>query len=464
MEPRKLAENRLRRVSLASPAVAKALTERQFPSPTGVRLGVFLSAAPLQENKHSQHALSHGECLRFPTRPSSLRVRVIINSLDFIRQWRDICQEESCLPCSKQNQANSSLSSLVLTSLPASLNEWRKMTTNPPQDPTLIFISEKKLITRDQLDHLLKTYNIFYGDQKNRHITYGEAGDDNIVIEGILDIFWGVQRPIQLKVQDEKQVPSFATIKSSSLFSQKGGMTRWGEFDDLYRISELERKQSAVDKVEDPQEDYVSYNSSTLRPQMKDEPDSPMLYRTMSEATLVRKKVNLGKIQRRDQQKHRVSINGHFYNHETSIFTPAFGYETRVRINSNMRTDEVIKQLLQKFKIENNPQDFALYIIYATGEKRRLKKTDIPLFHRLLQGPSQRNARIFLMDQDEEEISSDVAEYIHCHLSLLESILQKLNEEEAREIKKIITKFNTEKAFILKHLRNKIIVKTETTV
>ncbi|XP_044535985.1 ras association domain-containing protein 6 [Gracilinanus agilis] len=304
------------------------------------------------------------------------------------------------------------------------------MTTNPHQDPTLIFISEKKFITRDQLNHLLKTYNIFYGDQKNRHITYGEAEDDNIVIEGILDIFWGVQRPIQLKIQDEKQVPSFATIKSSSLFSQKGGMTRWGEFDDLYHISELERKQSAVDEVEDPQEDYISYNSSTLRPQLEDEPDSPLLYRTMSEAALVRKKVNLGKIERRDQQKHRVSINGHFYNHE----------------------------------IENNPQDFALYIIYSTGEKRRLKKTDIPLFHRLLQGPSQRNARIFLMDQDEKEISSDVAEYIHCHLSLLESILQKLNEEEAQEIKKIITKFNTEKAFILKHLRNKMIVKTETTV
>ncbi|XP_051821500.1 ras association domain-containing protein 6 isoform X2 [Antechinus flavipes] len=303
------------------------------------------------------------------------------------------------------------------------------MTTNPHQS-SLIFINEKKSITRDQLNFLLKTYNIFYGDQKNRHIVYGEIEDDNLVIEGILDIFWGVQRPIRLKIQDEKQVPSFATIKSSPLFSQKGGMTRWGEFDDLYHISELEKKESSVYEAKNPQEDDVSYNSSTLKPQMEEELDSPLLYRTMSEAALVRKKINFGKIERRNQQNHRVSINGHFYNHE----------------------------------IENNPQDFALYIIYATGEKRRLKKTDIPLLERLLQGPSQKNARIFLMDQDAEEISSDVAEYIHCHLSFLESILQRLNEEEAREIKKITTKFKTEKAFILKHLQNKMIVKTETTV
>ncbi|XP_072480428.1 ras association domain-containing protein 6 isoform X1 [Notamacropus eugenii] len=348
--------------------------------------------------------------------------------------------------------------------LEASLNEWRKMTTNPHQSPSLICINEKKFITREQLNSLLKIYNTFYADQKNRHITYGETEDDKLVIEGILEIFWGVQKPIRLKIQDDKQVSSFATIKSSPLFSQKGGMTRWGEFDDLYRISELEKKQSSVHEAKDPQEDYVSYNSSTLRHLVGEEPVSPLLYRTMSEAALVRKKINVSKMERRDRQNHRVSINGHFYNHETSIFTPAFGSETKVRISSNMRTEEVIKQLLQKFKIENNPQDFALYVIYATGEKRRLKKTDIPLLQRLLQGPSQRNARIFLMDKDAEEISSDVAEYIHCHLSFLESVLQRLDEEEAREIEKIITKFSTEKAFILKHLQNKKIVKTETTV
>lgn len=45
---------------------------------------------------------------------------------------------------------------------------------------------------------------------------------------------------------------------------------------------------------------------------------------------------------------------------------------------------------------------------FSFSEQRKLKKTDIPLLQRLLQGPSNSNARIFLMDKDTEEISSDV--------------------------------------------------------
>lgn len=326
-----------------------------------------------------------------------------------------------------------------------------------------IFVNERTFITREQLNSLLKTYNIFYGNQTNLHIVYGQTEDGKPIVEGMLDIFWGVKRPIQLKIQDEKQIPASTVLKSPDVFSKRG-MTRWGEFDDLYHISELERTQIPVSQAMNSQEDYLSYHNSTLKPHTDEEPESPLLYRTMSEATLVRKRTKHVMMDGKIRQDHRASINGHFYNHETSIFTPAFGSETKVRINSNMKTEEVIKQLLQKFKIENSAQDFALYIIFATGEQRRLKKTDIPLLHRLLQGPSKKNARIFLMDKDTEEISSDVAQYINFHFSFLESILEKLNEEEKREIQRIITRFSTEKAIILQCLQSKQVVKTETTV
>ncbi|XP_032697425.1 ras association domain-containing protein 6 [Lontra canadensis] len=326
-----------------------------------------------------------------------------------------------------------------------------------------IFVNERTFITGEQLNSLLKTYNIFYGNQKNLHIVYGQTEDGEPIVEGMLDISWGVKRPIQLKIQDEKQIPSFTKVKSPDVFSRRG-MTRWGEFDDLYHISDLDRTQIPASEATNYQEDYLSYHSSTLKPYAREEPESPLLYRTMSEATLVRKRMKPPAMDGKERQKHRVSINGHFYNHETSIFTPAFGSETKVRINSNMRTEDVIEQLLQKFKIENSAQDFALYIVFATGEQRRLKKTDVPLLHRLLQGPSKENARIFLMDKDAEEISSDVAQYINFHFSLLESILQRLNEEEKREIQRTITKFSTEKAAILKCLQSQRVVKTETTV
>ncbi|XP_034527601.1 ras association domain-containing protein 6 isoform X4 [Ailuropoda melanoleuca] len=229
-----------------------------------------------------------------------------------------------------------------------------------------IFVNERMFITREQLNSLLKTYNIFYGNQKNLHILYGQTEDGELIVEGMLDISWGVKRPIQLKIQDEKQIPSFTKVKSPDVFSKRG-MTRWGEFDDLYHISDLDRSQIPASEVTNSQKDYLSYHSSTLKPYAEEEPKSPLLYRTMSEATLVRKRMNLPLMDRKERQKHRASINGHFYNHETSIFTPAFGSETKVRINSNMRTEDVIEQLLQKFKIENSAQDFALYIIFATG-------------------------------------------------------------------------------------------------
>ncbi|XP_036919323.1 ras association domain-containing protein 6 isoform X1 [Sturnira hondurensis] len=342
------------------------------------------------------------------------------------------------------------------------LRKGEKMTMTAHQCSSWIFVNERTFLTGEQLNSLLKTYNIFYENQENLHISYGQTEDDTLIVEGMLDICWGVKRPIQLKIQDEKQIPSF-TMKSPDGFS-KMGMTRWGEFDDLHNISELDKTQIPVPESMSPQEDYLSYHSSTLKPLADEEPKPPLLYRTMSEAALVRKRMKPPMMGGKDRQRHRASINGHFYNHETSIFTPAFGSETKVRVNSNMNTEEVIKQLLQKFKIENSAQDFALYILFASGERRRLKKTDVPLLHRLLQGPSKENARIFLMDKDTEEISSDVAQYINFHFSLLESILQRLNEEEKREIQRIITKFSTEKAIILKYLQRKQVVKTETTV
>ncbi|KAM4854249.1 ras association domain-containing protein 6 [Thomomys bottae] len=338
------------------------------------------------------------------------------------------------------------------------------MTAMEHQYPSWIFINERTFITREQLNTLLKTYNIFYENQKNLHILYGQTEDGDVIVEGMLDISWGVKRPIQLKIQDDKQISCLTMSKPPDAFSSKGRMTRWGEFDDLYHISELDRTQVPESETKNYLEDYLSYHSSTLKPYAEQEPGSPFLYRTMSEAALVGRKTRLPVMDRKDRQSKRASINGHFYNHETSIFTPAFGSETKVRINSSMRTEEVIKQLLQKFKIENSPQDFALYIIFATGEQRRLKKTDIPLLQRLLQGPSKNNARLFLMDKDAEEISSDVAQYINFHFSLLESILQRLKEEEKREIQRTRMKFNTEKAIILRYLQSKQIVKTETTV
>ena len=79
--------------------------------------------------------------------------------------------------------------------------------------------------------------------------------------------------------------------------------------------------------------DYLSYHS-TLTPYADEEPESPLLYRTMSEAespllyrtmseaALVRKRMRAPEMYRKDRMgvlsNHRASINGHVYDHEVS--------------------------------------------------------------------------------------------------------------------------------------------------
>lgn len=52
---------------------------------------------------------------------------------------------------------------------------------------------------------------------------------------------------------------------------------------------------------------------------------------------------------------------------QTAVFTPAYGSVTNVRINSWMTTPQVLRVLLNKFKIENSPDDFAIYLVHASG-------------------------------------------------------------------------------------------------
>ncbi|NXP16675.1 RASF6 protein, partial [Scytalopus superciliaris] len=341
-----------------------------------------------------------------------------------------------------------------------------KKVTMKAQHLPSVFINEEKFITREQLSSLLKNYNSYYSDQENLQLTYNQQEGNTPFIEGILSIFWGVRNPIRLKIQDEKLIPSFVTLKSVEsvgLFPSKRGMTRWGEFDDLHHISGETVK--STEEQPDLEPSYPCYESHTLKSRSEpEEHDCATLPRTSSDAAAVRRRIKLPTAARTEAETHRFSINGHFYNHETSVFTPAFGSETKIRTNSRMRTRHVIEQLLRKFKIENSPHEFALYIIHASGEKKQLRSGDVPLLHRLLQGPSEKVAKFFLMDGDVEEISSDVAQYIPFHITFLESILHRINEEEKEEIQQTRARYLKEKSLIQQHLQSRTGRKTETMV
>ncbi|NXY80117.1 RASF2 protein, partial [Glareola pratincola] len=170
--------------------------------------------------------------------------------------------------------------------------------------------------------------------------------------------------------------------------------------------------------------------------------ETPQLMRTRSDVGVRRRGSPRTPSEQRRIRRHRFSINGHFYNHKTSVFTPAYGSVTNVRINSTMTTPQVLKLLLNKFKIENSAEEFALYIVHTSGEKQKLRASDYPLIARILQGPCEQVSKVFLMEKDQvEEVTYDVAQYIKFEMPVLRSFIQKLEEEEDREVKKLMRKY-----------------------
>ncbi|XP_052869618.1 uncharacterized protein LOC128275203 [Anopheles cruzii] len=100
----------------------------------------------------------------------------------------------------------------------------------------------------------------------------------------------------------------------------------------------------------------------------------------------------------RTKLKRRCSINGHFYNRETSFFTPPYGSQMNVWVTSLVNTQELINLLLEKYKVESKAENFALFIIRDNGEQKKLKDDDHPLLTRVILGPHEDIARLFLMD------------------------------------------------------------------
>uniref|UniRef100_A0A287B2V8 Ras association domain family member 4 n=1 Tax=Sus scrofa TaxID=9823 RepID=A0A287B2V8_PIG len=217
--------------------------------------------------------------------------------------------------------------------------------------------------------------------------------------EGLLNISWGLRRPIRLQIQDDRErvhLSSASWTPGRSSFHPKEPPLQDGKVTAQEPSTQAEHTEESSKDGSEP---------------LEEDEETPQLMRTKSDAACV--------IQRRPRcrapgeaqriRRHRFSINGHFYNHKTSVFTPAYGSMTNVRVNSTMTTLQVLTLLLNKFRVENGPSEFALYIVHESGERTKLKDSEYPLISRILHGPCEKIARIFLMEADlGEEVPHDV--------------------------------------------------------
>lgn len=307
-------------------------------------------------------------------------------------------------------------------------------------------IGENKFISKPTLLSLLKTYNLYYEGQ-NLQLRHREE-EEELIVEGLLNIFWGLRRPIRLQMQDDHE----RLRPPPSSTSWHSGCTLDGQGVPQSTEGQQTAQQSppAVEVTPscDPEDNGISEEQDE-----EDSDSSSQLLRTKSDAGILRRCQRRSPSDQRKIRRHRFSINGHFYNHKTAVFTPAYGSVTNVRINSCMTTPQVLRVLLNKFKIENSPDDFALYLVHASGERMKLKRSDYPLLLRVMQGPCEQVCKVFLMEADlGEEVTYDVAQYIKFEMPVLQSFITKLKEEEDREVQKLRRRYSYLRCIIEKQL------------
>uniref|UniRef100_A0A8C5CBD9 Ras association domain family member 4a n=1 Tax=Gadus morhua TaxID=8049 RepID=A0A8C5CBD9_GADMO len=284
---------------------------------------------------------------------------------------------------------------------------------------------------RSDVFSLLRTYNCYHEGKNFQLRALEETGE--LILEGLLNIYWGLRRPIRLQMHDDNErfyaewPRGFnpGCLSPAPAPPPPGGARRG-----------LEEEEVQVEE------------------------DAPQLLRTRSDASFmevlrrVKTHSNARDLQR--LRTHRFSINGHFYNHKTSVFTPAYGSVTNVRVNSSMTTLQVLDLLLHKFRVENASDDFVLYMVHESGERTQLRDGEYPLVARVLYGPCEKVSRIFIMEADlGEEVTYDVAQYIKFEIPVLDSFVEKLKEEEEREISKLTKKYTALKSNILHQLEDK---------
>lgn len=86
-------------------------------------------------------------------------------------------------------------------------------------------------------------------------------------------------------------------------------------------------------------------------------------------------------------------------------------------------------------------------------ECRRLLETETPLVTRVLLGPNEDAAKVFISTSDKKEISSDVAQYINLSEIELNMFLRKFEEEEVREKVRVIEKYEKARNMIINQIK-----------
>ena len=106
------------------------------------------------------------------------------------------------------------------------------------------------------------------------------------------------------------------------------------------------------------------------------------------------------------------------------------------------------------FQILNAPEDFSLYKILQTGEKRELDGLEMPLIQRLRMGPFDED-KIFIMEKGTEvNISIELENFMRLSLNLLNGLIENLKQQEEKDLQVIQKRYFLYKEYLIQRLNN----------
>lgn len=148
------------------------------------------------------------------------------------------------------------------------------------------------------------------------------------------------------------------------------------------------------------------------------------------------RKMNKTSLQRRS------SFNGHWYDRETAVFTPPKDSIMSIWASSLMTTPEILKMILDKYKVESELANYGLFLVKDSGERRLIGESEFPLLLRVHNGPHEDVAKFQLMElKHTNEINVEVAQFLKFTYAECRAIVDMFYEEEEREIERIKRKY-----------------------
>ena len=73
------------------------------------------------------------------------------------------------------------------------------------------------------------------------------------------------------------------------------------------------------------------------------------------------------------------SFNGHWYHRETAVFTPPQNSIMSIWTTSLDNTQDILKMILEKYKVENKLENYGIFLVYDSGERRLVNAKEFPL-------------------------------------------------------------------------------------